>query len=205
MSFPSFFDAVPTITMRDPLAVFLGTSDDGLIEYRYEDAVRLAGHSCPTVASTWSLARAGLIALFGEDVPERGGIDVFMPGPADAGVIGVEASVLKLVTGAAASAGFGGLGQSGRFSRRNLLTFDAAIEGRFVLRRRDTGAGVRADFDMTVVPRDGELAELMPGAVSGRLDLDGQARFSGLWQQRVARFLVEPDVLKAGIRLEMLT
>lgn len=205
MSFPSFFDAVPTITMRDPLAAFLGTSNDGIIEYRYEDAVRLAGHSCPTVASTWSLARAALVALYGDDVPERGAIHVFMPGPADAGVIGVEASVLQLVTGAAASAGFSGLGQSGRFSRRNLLTFDAAIEGRFVLRRRDTGAGVRAEFDMSVVPRDGELAELMPGAFASLLDRDAQARFAVLWQQRVARFLVDPGFLKAGIRLAIVS
>jgi hypothetical protein len=49
-SFPAFFDAVPAITLRDPLAEILGAAEGGLIEYRFADAVRLAGHSCPTVA-----------------------------------------------------------------------------------------------------------------------------------------------------------
>ena len=51
MQFPKFFDAAPRITVRDPLARFLGAVEDGVIEYRYADAVMLAGHSCPTVAS----------------------------------------------------------------------------------------------------------------------------------------------------------
>ena len=55
MAFPSFFAAVPTIVMRDRLAEFLGSADGGLIEYGYADAVKLAGHSCPTVAGSYLL------------------------------------------------------------------------------------------------------------------------------------------------------
>lgn len=51
MHYPAFFDDVPAIRLYDPLAEFLGAVDDGVIEYRYLDAVKLAGHSCPTVAS----------------------------------------------------------------------------------------------------------------------------------------------------------
>lgn len=43
MSYPDFFDAVPRLRLCDPLAVFLGASDDGVIEYGYIDAVKLAG------------------------------------------------------------------------------------------------------------------------------------------------------------------
>lgn len=50
MSFPAFFDDAPEIRVRDPLAAFLGSAEDGVMTYRYADAVRLAGHSCPVVA-----------------------------------------------------------------------------------------------------------------------------------------------------------
>ena len=63
MTFPAFFDDAPVIRMRDGLAKLLGTARDGVIEYRYADAARLAGHSCPTVAGAWLSARAGLRAL----------------------------------------------------------------------------------------------------------------------------------------------
>ena len=61
MQYPTFFDQAPVITMRDPLAALLGAADDGLIDYRYIDAVRLAGHSCPTVAGAYLMARAAMI------------------------------------------------------------------------------------------------------------------------------------------------
>ena len=53
MQYPAFFDAVPHLRLRDPLAEFLGAIEDGVVEYTYVDAVKLAGHSCPTVASAY--------------------------------------------------------------------------------------------------------------------------------------------------------
>ncbi|NLY64247.1 MAG: hypothetical protein GX070_04730 [Alcaligenaceae bacterium] len=53
MSFPSFFDQAPTISLRDPLAGFLGAAHNGVIQYTYTDVVKLAGHSCPTVAGAY--------------------------------------------------------------------------------------------------------------------------------------------------------
>ena len=47
---PDFFAAVPAIVVADPLAALLGAAEDGRLEYHYADAVRPAGHSCPTVA-----------------------------------------------------------------------------------------------------------------------------------------------------------
>ena len=44
---PGFFAACwPSVA--DPLAALLGAAEDGRLEYHYADAVRLAGHSCPT-------------------------------------------------------------------------------------------------------------------------------------------------------------
>ena len=42
MQLPAFFDAIPRLVMRDPLAETLGAADDGVIEYGYVDAVKLA-------------------------------------------------------------------------------------------------------------------------------------------------------------------
>src|SRR5690606_10496369 len=53
MTFPAFFNAIPAIIMQDPLAQLLGAADAGLIEYTYADTVKLAGHSCPTVAGAY--------------------------------------------------------------------------------------------------------------------------------------------------------
>ena len=50
-------DHAPAIAVYDALAAFLGACDDGLITYRYIDAVRLAGHSCPTVAGAYLMTR----------------------------------------------------------------------------------------------------------------------------------------------------
>ncbi|NMQ29678.1 hypothetical protein E4Q23_19010 [Candidatus Accumulibacter phosphatis] len=51
MKFPDLFQSAPRITVRDPLARFLGAAEEGVIEYGYGDAVKLAGHSCPTLVS----------------------------------------------------------------------------------------------------------------------------------------------------------
>ena len=126
MHYPAFYDEAPRIAMRDPLAALLGAADDGLIDYGYADAVRLAGHSCPTVAGAYLMARAALRALYPDQPAERGGICVRMPAAEDEGVTGVTAQVLTLITGAAASNGFHGIG--GRFVRQSLLSY-AAVRG----------------------------------------------------------------------------
>ncbi|HEV7122795.1 MAG TPA: hypothetical protein VGN24_05130 [Rhodanobacter sp.] len=43
MQYPAFFDLAPAITLRGPLAALFGAAEDGLIDYHYVDAVRLAG------------------------------------------------------------------------------------------------------------------------------------------------------------------
>ncbi len=64
MQTPAFFDQAPAIVMYDALAQTLGAMQDGLIEYHYLDAVKLAGHSCPTVAGAWLMTRAALARLY---------------------------------------------------------------------------------------------------------------------------------------------
>lgn len=188
-SFPDFFADAPAVTMRDPLAQFLGTARGGVMEYRYADAVRLAGHSCPTVAGAWLMTIHGLRALYGDELPVRGEIEVFMADARDAGTTGVVATVAQLVTGAAPETGFHGIG--GRFGRNDLLHFDQSMQGEFGLRRKDTGAAVQVVLDASVVPWSNEMRLLLPKAVSRQASPDELQRFGELWQERVRQILVE--------------
>lgn len=189
MRFPAFFQDIPILTLRDPLAEALGAADAGLIDYRYADAVKLAGHSCPTVAGAWLMARRGLRALYGEVPPERGGIRVELGAAKDAGTTGVVGNVLSLITGAADTGGFKGLG--GRHIRRDLLLFDGDIESELRLTRLDTGASVLLDYHPEVVPPAKEMPILMARVVGGVADAWEQMEFSRLWQDRVRRILLE--------------
>ena len=188
-TFPDFFADAPQITLRDPLAEFLGAARGGVMTYRYADAVRLAGHSCPTVAGAWLMTMQGLRALYGQETPVRGEIEVLMQGGREDGANGVIATVVQLITGAAPETGFHGIG--GRFSRHNLLQFDQPVQGSFGLRRVDTGRAVQVALDAQVVPWPGEMRALLPRAAAGRANADELARFGELWQARVRQVLVE--------------
>jgi hypothetical protein len=162
-----------------------------MLTYSYADAVKLAGHSCPTVAGTYLMLRQGLARLYGSEVPERGAIEVHMRDPRDQGTTGVMASVATLITGAAPETGFGGIGAGHRFARRNLLAYDAPIAGLMVLRRCDDGRAVELDLDMTAVPADPRMGPLFARSVSGQADASEQDRFAALWQDRVRQMLLE--------------
>ncbi|QEA12547.1 hypothetical protein [Comamonas flocculans] len=188
--FPAFFADVPSLTVRDKLAQFLGAAvHGGAITYEYADAVRLAGHSCPTVAGTWLMVLNGLRALYGDELPVRGEIEVFMSEGRDSGANGVVASVVQLLTGAAPETGFHGIG--GQFSRADLLKFDQPVQGVFALRRMDTGRAVQVSLNAAVVPWTDEMREVMPRAVGGYASDADLARFGELWQGRVCKMLTE--------------
>ena len=128
MKTPAFFDAVPPIVVFDPLAEVLGAAENGIVDYRYADAVKLAGHSCPTVACAWLMTRRALQELYPDTLPCRGDVRVELRAASEEGVTGVIASIAGLVTGAANESGFKGL--AGRFGRRGLLRFGVPLGGR---------------------------------------------------------------------------
>lgn len=189
---PEFFDRAPTLTVQDPLAAFLGAAENGILTYRYADAVRLCGHSCPTVAGAYLMVIKGLKALYGEKLPERGGIEAAMQGTRDEGTVGVTASVVQLLTGAAPETGFGGIGMQGRFARRNLLSFGAGeINGTLTLRRKDNGKTVAVSLNAALQPFAPQMRDIMPKAVGGSASAKELERFGQLWQARVKAFLTE--------------
>ena len=162
MKTPAFYDAVPPIVLVDPLAEALGAVEDGVIAYRYIDAVKLAGHSCPTVACAWLMTRRALAALHPDTLPRRGELRVELRSRIDDGVAGVIASIAGLLTGAASDGGFKGL--AGRFGRRGLLRFGVPLAGEIRFTRLDTGASVTLSHDVRVVPQPAGLQERLRDA-----------------------------------------
>ncbi|HET7306624.1 MAG TPA: hypothetical protein VFK24_02255 [Gammaproteobacteria bacterium] len=194
---PYFFNYAPVILVHDPLAAFLGATEDGLIEYQYADAVALAGHSCPTVAAAFLMTRATLRALYLGAVPERGAIRVEWRNDRATGVTGVMANIASLVTGAADSAGFKGIG--GHFERCDLLAFNVPMDGEARFTRLDNGAEVEVSAHLDAVPMAPAIRTLLPRCISGAATADEQAEFRLLWQTRVRSLLLQhaddPEVI----------
>lgn len=201
MPLPAFFAAAPRIVMRDPLAELLGAAAGGLIDYGYADAVRLAGHSCPTVAGAYLMARAGLRALYGDEPAERGGVAVTMSAAEAEGTTGVIAQVFTLITGAAANNGFHGI--AGRFVRYGLLDYNGG-DPRSVasLRRNDSGDTVHVSMDLSDVPPAPEMRTLMGRALAPGAADEDRAGFAAAWQDRVRRLLLEHADNARVIRVE---
>ena len=186
---PDFFAAVPAIVVADPLAALLGAAEGGRFEYRYADAVRLAGHSCPTVAGAWLMARKALAHLYPDELPQRGGLQVALRQPLAEGVTGVVGSVLGLVTGAAGDGGFKGL--AGRHVRRDLLRYGVPMAGDVRITRLDNGAAVELAHHAQAVPRPTGLTELMREALAPQAGHAERQAFAAAWQGWVRTILID--------------
>ncbi len=191
-----FFDQVEPIKMKDPLAVALGAMDkDEPFIYRYEDAVKTAGHSCPAVSGAYRLTQTALKHLYGDEIPSRGDIKVTFRGGIEYKVNGPISQVVTLITGAAGESGFHGLG-GGRFNRNNLLTFDANSEApagaicSAVFDRIDNGKSVEVSYNNSMLPGNPKMGELMPLAVSGTGTDEEINEFGVLWHDRVKMVLL---------------
>jgi hypothetical protein len=189
MRTPAFFDAIPPIVLRDALAETLGAAEDGLMEYRYLDAVKLAGHSCPTVAGAWLMTRTALAHLYPDEMPRRGELRVELRETQETGVAGVIASVAGLVTGAAGAGGFHGLG--GQHVRRGLLEFDKPMHGQMRFTRLDTGSSVEVSHHPEVVSRPPALGMLIQAALAPDADDAARQAFAKVWQGWVRTILID--------------
>ncbi len=189
MNYPVFFDAVPRISLYEPLAEFLGATEQGVLQYSYFDAVRLAGHSCPTVASAYWATYKALSALYPDATPVRGDIRVAFRKNSESGVTGVIANVVSMLTVAMSDTGFKGLG--GRFDRRERVFFAVAMQGEIRYTRLDTSQSVEITFNLQRVPAPPRLTELMALCLSDTASQAQVAEFRQLWQERVRRILLD--------------
>ncbi len=189
MKYPDFYDLIPEVRVYDPLAGFLGAVEAGIIEYRYLDAVKLAGHSCPTVASAFWMTRLALKTLYDEELPTRGGVRVEISENRDVGVTGVIANVVQLLTGAAAEDGFKGL--AGIFFRNGLMRFGVAGDFQIRIIHRERLQHVDVSVDLSKIPVSRDMRQIMLRNLSGEADPDEASLFSQLWQDRVKRLILD--------------
>jgi len=183
LNYPTFFNNVPTIKLQDSLSDFLGTFENGAVEFSYLDVVKSAGHSCPTVAGAYITTLKGLEALYGAETPIRGNISVSLKNDMQEGVTGVIANVITQITGATELSGFKGL--NGKFARNNLMVFNAEINGAVEFKRLDTNKTVTVNYDHSSVAGNPKMQELMGKLMQGAATPEEKKEFGELWQSRV--------------------
>ncbi len=190
MNYPEFFDTVKPIVLYDDLAEFLGSAEKGIVEIKYLEVVKMAGHSCGVVAGAYMMAQKGLAALFPDEMPKRGYIKVELRRQAAQDNAGVTGSVLSNITGAGlGDSGFSGI-QQGRFRRRDLLFFGVEMDADVRLTRTDTGASVALKY------RPGKVVEprsVLMTAIGPQATPESKASFPKRWQEMVKSLLDHAD------------
>lgn len=192
-NYPDFFNSIETITLKDDLSQFLGAFNDGIIEYSFLDAVKFAGHSCPTIAGVFLMIGEGLKALYGEELPKRGEIQFFFKEDENEGVTGVIANIATLITGATKSNGFKGI--NGRFNRTSLLKFKANINSNIRLKRVDTSKTVDLYYNLEKLEQNPKIKELMKKIQLNTATLEDKKLFTKLWQENVEKVFENKDSL----------
>ncbi len=201
MKYPSFFDAVETIRMQDPLSSVLGTFVNGHVTFSYLDVVKAAGHSCPTVGGAYLMTLKALKTLYPDSTPIRGNIKVAFSEAQDEGVAGVIGNVVSHITGATCISGFKGL--NGRFARHSLMDFGADISSSARFTRIDTGESVDVFYNPNLVPPKPEMQNLMQKMLAGKASEEELKTFGELWQERVKRILIDNVDNTQMIRVEV--
>ena len=191
-----FFDIAAPVRLKDPLAYILGSMEEGeLFVFKYPDAIKLAGHSCPAISGAYKITAKALSALYGTEIPVRGEIRVAVMGKATDLAYGPMSQVISLITGAAPITGFAGLGR--RFRRRNLLVFDEDHfeYNTFIFQRSDTEKTVSITYNPDVVPEDPRLGELVSLVLTGQATEEEHRAFKKAWPEKVRMILLEDDKL----------
>lgn len=188
MKYPDFYTHIPPIKLYDPLSEFLGAIENGEIEITYLDCVKLAGHSCPTVAGAYLMASKGLVALYGKSLAPRGAIRVEMREPQTEGVTGVVGNVIAFIVGASDAGGFKGI--QGRFSRNKLISYGVPMQGEVRLTRIDTDESVTLTYNPSSIMPDAMMQPLMGKSLQGLASAEEQEMFGKLWQKRVEEILL---------------
>ncbi|RXK11667.1 hypothetical protein CP965_12920 [Halarcobacter mediterraneus] len=191
MNYPSFFDEIESIKLKDDLSLFLGAVDDGIIEFTYLDIVKAAGHSCPTVAGAYIMTLEALKYLYKNDIPKRGEIKVFFKDNYVEGVTGVIANVISQVTGATDSYGFKGI--NGKFKRYDLLEFSSDISSDLRFQRVDDGQFIDISYDSSSVEFNPKIPNLMQKIMKSEANEDEKKEFKYLWQERVRNIFKNID------------
>ena len=158
------FPTTPSVTLFDPLAELLGAGD-GRFHYTFDDAIKLSGHACPTVAGAFLMTVHALKALYGDEMPRRGEIHITIPGPMD------------------------GLG--GQYARHGLMGFGSDQTGKFTFQRTDNSESVTVSYDPSSIPPDPGMMPLLQQILQGDSEPSIRQKFQGMWRSRVINILAD--------------
>ena len=208
--FRNFIGEVKPIRFKEPLAEFLGAfqARDGVLDYTFADAVKMAGHACPTVAGAYLCCQKAIEALYPVALPDRGNIAVTVYGEPDEGVYGVMGQVFSFLTGAAPASGFRGLGH--KFGRKDLLRFiPEKLDSRamsFIFKRLDTGKAVLVKFYPQQIPfpadKSRRMGELMEKVLWEADRGNEKTEFQDLWTAKVKTMLIEQKDIENWLKIE---
>jgi len=200
INYPTFFKTRPTIKLQDPLQKFLGTFQDGIIEFSYLEIAKNAGHSCPDVTGAYLMTLKALKALYTDELPLRGGIKVSFNKDYTDDITSVMADVVSHITGATLSLGFRGV--EGQYQRTNLLEFNVPFEGNIKFERVDNGKSVTLKYDLSSIPIDPKQNMLMAKVLTGEATLGEEIDFEVIWQHRVERIFNHASELIELVKVE---
>ena len=196
-----YITEVPPLMMYDPYFSIFGQSQEP-VPYYYEEAVKLAGHSCGATTGAWTIARKALDVLYPDgEVPVRGQIAVEAPGMEDEWFVGVFGEIITYITGAAPHTGFIGaeFGQTDDvFVRQNKMVYTEEPTGQlppfreWIFTRLDTGTRVGVKFNLVVITPIPTPARQAMGKkmAAGEATPEEAADYIEYWNAR-ARFVLE--------------
>lgn len=204
-----YITEVKPILIRDPFLELLGQTNQP-IPYKYEEAVKLAGHSCGAVAGAWNITRKALETLYPNEVPVRGQIKITAPGGEDEWIIGVFGEIMMYITGAAPKSGFPGGEFGPKYSRRNKLEFQAEFSNLqpfelvWTFERIDNGAKVKVRYDVRkVIPQaTPERKAMNKKMAEGSVTPEEASEWIEYWNARVKFVFENADTLEGLIIVE---
>ena len=155
-----YITGVEPIMMYDPYFSIFGQSQTA-VPYYYEEAVKVAGHSCGATTGAWVITQKALEVLYPDgEIPVRGMIKVDAPGAEDEWFVGVFGDIITFLTGASPHTGFIGqeFGQTDNvFVRQNKMEYADEPTGQlppmreWVFTRLDTGKKVGVKFNLVII------------------------------------------------------
>jgi len=196
-----YISQVPPILMIEPYYTIFGQSQVA-VPYYYEEAVKLAGHSCGATAGAWIITKKALEALYPEgETPVRGQIAVEAPGAENEFPVGVLGEIITFITGAAPKTGFIGqeFGEANNlFKRQNKMVYTDEPSGtpppkmEWIFTRLDTGKKVGVNFNLAIItPIATEERQAMGAKLAkGGATAEEAADYAVYWNDR-AKFVFE--------------
>jgi formylmethanofuran dehydrogenase subunit E len=197
-----FFENLPTIKLKEPLIDFFGTPMSEVVEFNFQDVIKVAGHACPTVLGAYLQTYYSLRTLYGDDLPIRGEIEISFRESEDSGTTGVVGNVIGLITGSAGIGGFKGLG--GKFSRNNKTQYSADQKHKLIFKRTDNNKSVAVDYNPESIAFSKNISPYLEKSLLNTATPEEKKEMNHLWNERLQNIINASNVSNEIIKVTKL-